>query len=131
MFRYAVQAAIALAISAPAMAQQAAPPAPAAQPPGESRLGTISRCIAYYAILGGMDGNKPVDSNTAAVVKDLGTELYVEAAKFSIPEETIQNAVVGALVGVNMSAKEDGMDKVTAAMQGECETLVDSVRGMP
>jgi len=131
MFRYAVPAAIALAISAPAVAQQAAPAAPATPAASESRLGTISRCIAYYAIIGGMDGNKPVDSNTSAVVKDLGTELYAEAARFNIPEETIQNAVVGALVGVNMSAKEDGMDKVTAAMQGECESLVDGVRGMP
>lgn len=96
-----------------------------------SRLGTISRCMAYYAVIGGMDGDKPVDSTTSAVVKDLGTELYLEAGKYNVDETTIQNAVVAALVSINMSAKEEGMDKVRAAMDRECETLVGQVRGMP
>jgi len=114
------------AAPAPARAQQTA--APKVE---DSRLGTISRCMAYYAILGGMDGDRPVDSNTSAVVKDLGTELYSEAAKYKVDEETIQNAVVAALVSINMSVKEDGLDKVKGAMDGECETLVGKVRGMP
>jgi|HigsolmetaAR206D_1030411.scaffolds.fasta_scaffold01187_16 hypothetical protein len=97
----------------------------------DSQLGVISRCMAYYAVVGGMDGQSEVSPDLRAVVRDLGTQLYIEGSRFNVDETTLQNSVVAALVSLNLTAREEGMDVIKAAMESECDDLVSRIRGMP
>jgi len=95
-----------------------------------SRVEAIGRCMAFYAVLSGMDGTKEPDSVSAGAIKDLGTELYSEGDRAGLPHSETQDTVVAALVALNMQIQETGRTAVEEAMGEECGNMVDQVRGL-
>lgn len=104
-----------------------ASPVVAADPSVES----IGRCMAYYAVVGGMDGSKPVDAATAGIVRELGVSLYQAAERVRMQEAEMQDKVVAELLAINLKVRESGISSIKTEMAKACEAVVDATRGIP
>lgn len=95
-----------------------------------SSIKEIGTCMAYYAVINGLDGNKQVDAGTTAIMRDLGSKLYEEGDKAKMTQAQVQDAVVAELLRVNAQAKQEGIEKATADMADGCDRMVSSIRGI-
>lgn len=103
--------------------------APLAAADGEARYEALARCMAYFAVAAGMDGNSDVAPEAAARIVAIRDEFMFEASLLGHSDAVAHTFVVERLVEINRAVAEAGPAAVAAEHAPSCDILSASLDG--
>lgn len=105
-------------------------PSPLAAADGTAdRFLTLSKCMAYAAVKGGLDGEKPIPPEYAVVIAAIGEEYMFEARVIGMDDDAAHTAVVNELIRQNRIKREQGLDALAKDLGPLCSNLSEEFSG--
>jgi len=95
----------------------------------DTRFRQLGMCIAYFAVVSGMDGKKEVPPALAARISSLASEMMFEATLLGYDDDTAHTSVVEKLVEMNTVVAEEGTGALVRANGQMCEAVAAQVEG--
>lgn len=120
MKKFLMATAAVVSLTAPAAAQET----PAAD---ETRFRQLGECMAYFAVISGMDGKKEVPPAVAGQIAALGSELMFEASVLGYDDDRAHTSVVEKLVEMNTVVSEQGTQALSASYSAMCDAVAAKV----
>lgn len=92
-----------------------------------ARYLSLSQCMAYAAVKGGLDGKKDPPREYADVISALGDEYMIESSMLGMDDNQAHTFVVNELMRQNRIKEEEGMDTLHAALKEKCSALLQEI----
>lgn len=95
--------------------------------PEATRFRQIGECMAYFAVVSGMDGKKEVPPAVSARLAALGSEFMFEASILGYDDDRAHTSVVEKLIEMNTIISEQGTQALVASHGTMCEAVVETM----